>query len=156
MADFNDVVSNESTVSANAQAFSVDTAAQDIATYVYSDIDFKFDETTEFILTVDDAAVINSIWTMLNTSQAERVMEPEFGVKLNRFLFENITADLEELIMVTLSRGFERWDSRVEVTRARMISKRGGEGNEISVQVDIKIPGIANTVPVYITQPGRT
>jgi len=156
MADFNSVVSDENTATANAEAFSVDIAVQDIATYVYSDIDFKFDESTEFVLIVDDNSVINSIWAMLNTSQAERVMEPEFGVKLNRFLFENITADLEQLIMVTLQRGFERWDSRIEIKNVTMLSRKGGTGNEISVQVDVQIPGIGQLVPVYITQPGRT
>lgn len=155
--EFSEVVNTDATTSANALAYSVDNALTPVsATYYYSDFNFKFDASDNFDFVVEDASIVQSIWTMLNTSQGDRVMEPEFGIRLNRFLFENITRDLEQIIMVTLNNGFERWDPRVEVINATLLSRRGGTGNEISVQVDVKIPGILNSTRVYITQPGLT
>lgn len=59
--------------------------------------------------------VYESIIRILMTSRKERVMRPDFGVGLNRSLFETITPDLLQDIAVTIHNAVSVYEQKVTV-----------------------------------------
>lgn len=56
-----------------------------------------------------------SIIRILMTSQGERVMKPNFGVGLNRSLFEVVTPDILQDLAITIHNAINSYEKRVEV-----------------------------------------
>jgi phage baseplate assembly protein W len=62
-----------------------------------------------------EANVRESIRVILMTEQRERMMLPEFGGGLGRFLFEPNTVTTRSRIRERILKALERWEPRVEV-----------------------------------------
>ena len=56
-----------------------------------------------------------SIQLILLTERGERVMLPEFGAGLKRFLFQPNTVSTRRLIEEEITRSLERWEPRVKM-----------------------------------------
>jgi phage baseplate assembly protein W len=65
--------------------------------------------------------VRDSIRIILSTERRERVMIPEFGGGLRRFLFEPNTPATHRLIQETIKRALGRWEPRVHVESVQVI-----------------------------------
>ena len=59
--------------------------------------------------------VRQSIMLILLTERGERVMLPEFGAGLKRFLFQPNTVATRRLIEEEITRALERWEPRIEL-----------------------------------------
>lgn len=66
--------------------------------------------------------VRESIRVILSTERRERVMLPEFGGGLQRFLFEPNTPATRKLIQETIKRAVGRWEPRVQVESVQVIT----------------------------------
>jgi len=63
-----------------------------------------------------DIDVINSgIHQILNTVPGERVMEPEFGAKIQNFLFEPLDEVLMQVIRTEALLAITRWEPRIRI-----------------------------------------
>ena len=95
----------------------------------------------------DDINVLKSsvIWIIL-TSQGERVMEPEFGSDLLRFLFNPASEDQVAQVRDSIREAIHRWDDRVEfvdaevkieehTVRCRVLFKNAKDPKQDTVQV---------------------
>jgi uncharacterized protein len=65
--------------------------------------------------------VREALRVILSTERRERVMLPEFGGGLRRFLFEPNTPATHRLIQETVQRAVGRWERRVELQAVQVV-----------------------------------
>jgi uncharacterized protein len=65
--------------------------------------------------------VREALRVILSTERRERVMLPEFGGGLARFLFEPNTPATHRLIQETVQRAVGRWERRVELQAVQVV-----------------------------------
>ena len=81
-------------------------------------------------LMVEDAAdVRRAVLLILRTEQGERVMRPDFGCGLRRFVFDPITDSTLALIRLAVQTGLTTWEPRIVV-------------NVVTVSADDVDPGL--------------
>lgn len=68
-----------------------------------------------FAIKQDKDLLYESIIRILMTSPGERVMRPNFGVGLNRSLFEVVTPDILQDLAVTIHNAVNSYERRVDV-----------------------------------------
>jgi len=68
------------------------------------------------------ANVRESLRIILSTERRERVMLPEFGGGLRRFLFEPNTPATHRLIQETVQRAVGRWERRVQLDAVQVLA----------------------------------
>lgn len=66
--------------------------------------------------------VRESIRVILSTDRQERVMLPQFGGGLARYLFEPNTPDTHRLIQERITQSLGRWEPRIEVEAVRVVA----------------------------------
>jgi len=100
-----------------------------------------------------DIEVINAgLQQILNTSPGERAMLPEFGSKLQNFLFQPLDETLKQVIKTDAFLAIERWEPRIEVLELDVFEDNDNEhrllvhvlyrlveGNQELQQVDLVI-----------------
>ena len=74
-----------------------------------------FYEKDWFSVKKDKDLLYESIIRILMTSRGERVMRPDFGVGLNKKLFEVITPDLLQDLAVTIHNTISVYENRVSI-----------------------------------------
>lgn len=65
----------------------------------------------------DIDAIKNSMNAIFSTNLGERLLIPEFGVNIKRFLFSPVSTGTARAIGELLNEAIERWEPRVEVQR---------------------------------------
>jgi uncharacterized protein len=85
--------------------------------------------------------VRESIRIILMTEQQERVMLPEFGGGLRRFLYEPNTTATLRLIQARVTASLERWEPRVKLED---VSVRADDGNPTLAIVTIDYALVAS------------
>lgn len=63
----------------------------------------------------DERLIKNDLLQLLLTSPGERVMKPNFGTNIRRFMFENITEARLKSLRSNISTAIERYEPRVNV-----------------------------------------
>lgn len=66
--------------------------------------------------------VRESIRIILSTDRQERVMLPQFGGGLSRYLFEPNTPATHRLIQERITQALGRWEPRIEVEGVRVVA----------------------------------
>ena len=66
--------------------------------------------------------VRESIRVILSTDRQERVMLPQFGGGLTRYLFEPNTPDTHRLIQERITQALTRWEPRIDLETVRVIA----------------------------------
>lgn len=74
---------------------------------------FKSKQSTDVVASYDEGAVKNSLKNIFNTNPGEKLLNPEFGLSLKRYLFSPLTQDLAETIGDEIVSGIERYEPRV-------------------------------------------
>ena len=64
--------------------------------------------------------VRQSIWIILETEPGERVMRPDFGCGLRRYLMKPNTAATRALIQYDVERALRTWELRIELQEVRV------------------------------------
>ena len=83
-------------------------------------------------------AVKQNILNLCNTELGERVMQPNLGIALKRFLFEPVSADLYSSIKSTIEDGVSTWMPFVLI-------------NNIQVQMDeTDVGDFRNTMRIFV------
>jgi hypothetical protein len=104
-------------------------------------------DVSAFDIVTDDIAVKGALHNILYTKLGERAMEPSFGIDLNRYQFELMTAETLASLQATLNRAFTIWDPRF---RCAKLGINSGGNNELVINADIAIDGIPYITPVVI------
>jgi phage baseplate assembly protein W len=110
-----------------------------------------FDESAGFgmITTVRDMIKQNLMMLIL-TNPGERVMEPEFGVGITQFLFENVSSDVYARIDAKIREQVAIYMPRVTVQAVNFYSIEA-DSNKVSFRLVYSIPTIAVSDLLEIT-----
>lgn len=68
----------------------------------------------------DDVLIKESVIQILQTTRGDRLMRPEFGSNVLRFIFEPNEAALGELIYAEVHAALSRWEPRIELLDVRV------------------------------------
>lgn len=113
---------------------------------VYSDIDplFKKTKSGDTNIVVDHYAVIASIDNILGINFRERVMLPEFGAKLEGYLFEILDDMTAHKIRTEILRAILKWEKRVVVKNITVNPSYDDNSYYIYIEYEIKgLEGLA-------------
>jgi uncharacterized protein len=91
--------------------------------YIWKGMGYPPIDDRDIITVQEDLALVkSSIYQILNTTPGERVMYPEFGSNLRRLLFEPNDIFLEADVRYSVSEAIARWEPRVQLLSAQIIS----------------------------------
>ena len=76
------------------------------------------------------AAVKNNVKNLLLTELGERVMQPNLGIKLKRFLFDPYTEEVANQIKASISATFSFWLPFVDIINIEVGMNDSLEGND--------------------------
>jgi len=84
---------------------------------VYRDLDFGLLITASGNIHIknDNAAIVQSIKTILSTTPGERIMFPEFGSNLKYVLFDPMDHITENLIATEIQDAINLWEDRISI-----------------------------------------
>ena len=95
--------------------------------------------------TVD--SIKNNIKLLLQTQRGERVFQPNLGMNLRRFLFEQITVDTEIEIQIDIVDAFQIWLPYVDVRDIKLdIDSENTNINKIIINILFSITRAPNTL----------
>jgi phage baseplate assembly protein W len=99
------------------------------------------------------ASVKNNIRSLLLTNKGERYLQPDIGLNLRRYLFEQIDSEIEESIKIEIVHTFQIWLPFVEI-RELNVSSSEGDRNILKIFVSFNIKNnqhVLESVEVDIT-----
>ena len=86
----------------------------------------------------DEGAVKNSIRNIFNTVPGEKLLNPEFGLALKRYLFAPLSQDIAESIGEEIIGGIEQYEPRARIDRCDVIVNY--DQNEYIITLTLTIP----------------
>tara|TARA_Y100000593_G_C4144624_1_gene253997 strand:+ start:27 stop:464 length:438 start_codon:yes stop_codon:yes gene_type:complete len=89
-------------------------------------------------------AVKNNIRNLLKTQKNERLMQPTLGLNLKKYLFEQYTNDLEDIIKNEIVESFNFWLPFVQIINLNIIMD-DTEKNTMNITVDFNINKNSNS-----------
>jgi len=98
--------------------------------------DFKVDYDTE--------AIYNSIHNAFNTKKGQKILNPNFGLDLEQYLFDNISKENGDLIGTTIFEELPLYEPRIKVTGVDVLARP--DWNEYVIDISITIPSLNNQV----------
>ena len=104
-------------------------------------------------ITID--SVKENIRLLMNTKRGERVMQPQFGLNLHEYLFENITQDTLSLIQNEIKASVETWLPFITMQTLTITENNRDNSLTNSLFIDIKFfmnrtPGTTESVQVTV------
>ena len=97
-------------------------------------------------------SVKNNIKNLLLTKKGERYMQPNLGLNLQRFLFEQFTVDTRDAIVDEIVDSFKFWLPFVDIVDMD-IKMDEGDVNRLNIKLDFRInrdPNTTDSVQVTI------
>ena len=91
---------------------------------------------------------------LLLTNPGERMMDPEFGIGLETFLFEPNAESVQMEISARIEEQVERYMSFIEVTDTYIIPENDSNTLHITISYDILPLGEADIVTLSLSQNG--
>lgn len=120
--------------------------------YTYRDVDYNFvlDSRGFDFNTFDDInSIRNGLVNIFTWRRGERIILPEFGNTLYRFLYEPMTIEVLNNIQVEIIEMIERWEPRVSVVDVSI--KPFPDQNEILIELQYAIPTLTDTTIDFST-----
>ena len=93
-------------------------------------------------ISYDENAIFNSIRNVFNTKKGQKILNPNFGLDLERFLFESITRDNAEMIGRTIHEELPVYEPRINIHNVNVIAKP--DDNQYQIDISIIIPSLDN------------
>ena len=120
--------------------------------YLYRDFYFDLEETdvgnpnnpyqspqaADLSASFDEGAIKNSVHNIFNTVPGEKLLNPEFGLSLKRYVFAPLTQDIAESIGEEIINGIEQYEPRVRIDRCDVAVNY--DDNEYAIILTLTIP----------------
>jgi len=101
----------------------------------------------------DIFAIKNSINNILNTKPREKLLSPEFGANLEKYLFEPVTDVMGRVIGNEILNAISAYEPRIEVLNVNIVADP--DNNQYSIQVIYEYLELKNTnILTIIAQQG--
>ncbi len=123
--------------------------------FTYSDlqVDLKFDniqqtqlnstlKTKDLVANYDLGAIKNSIINFFTSFPGDKILNPEFGLNLNQFLFMPITVDTAQNIGDTIKNQLYFQEPRVKLKKLNIVAD--AENNQYNMTMILEVPFINN------------
>jgi len=124
--------------------------------YSYADIHFDVELNTrlpnkptgsvknpqDFKIDYDTNAIYNSIHNIFNTKKGQKILNPNFGLDLEQYLFENISKENGDIIGTTIFEELPLHDPRIKVNSITVLART--LQNEYKIDLSITIPSLNN------------
>ena len=104
---------------------------------------YKPVDSTDIDVSVDEGAIKNSLVNLFNTTPGQKVLQPEFGLELKRFLFEPLTDLTAKLIAETIYKGIARWETRVQIGNVDV--QKDYDNRQFEISLTLMIPKLSNS-----------
>ena len=82
-----------------------------------------------------DDAVRQSVSLIVGTERGERIMQPHFGARVNRFMFRGVDAELVTGLSREVRQAVELWEERAQDVDVEVVS-HPGDATRVSVEID--------------------
>lgn len=130
---------------------------KELEVYVDLDIRSKFngisaDPTWQYGVSklVNVNSVKNSVKQIFSWVPGERVLNPEFGSRLTKYLYEPITEENQERIVAEIKQCILRWEPRIIVDRVvNATTTDDTENNTVKLDIYYKIKGLDDRQFMY-------
>ena len=106
---------------------------------------FRADNVTDVRSSNDEGAIKNSLTNIFNTVPGQKLLSPEFGLDLRRYLFEPLSNDIGQNIGDTIINGLKRYEPRVVVNRVHVFTDFDQNQYIISLYIAIPTLNISET-----------
>jgi phage baseplate assembly protein W len=97
-------------------------------------------EINDFKLDYDINAIKNSLANLFSTTPGEKVLNPEFGMDLRKYLFDPATRDVAENIRDEIYRQIAKFEPRVKIQNINITVLE--DVNEFDITLVINIPSL--------------
>lgn len=104
----------------------------------YFDSNVSSDALADF----DEQAIRNSLITLFNTSKGQKILNPEYGSNLQRFLFLPVSNDNAELLGDAVIDGIRRYEPRVVADKIMVYKDE--DNNLYEIDILLIIPALKN------------
>jgi phage baseplate assembly protein W len=131
--------------------------AQSEATLLGRGISFppRIDADGRFAYSAGAENVRESIRVILSTDRRERIMLPDFGGALTRYLFEPNTPTTHRLIQEQITQALNLWEPRIELEAVRVTSDADDPRAAIAtVRYRLRATGLADRTDVRVQLAG--
>ena len=125
-------------------------------TLSYKDINITFKKhpvTDDIVVSKDASAIKQAIVNLLLTNKGERLMNPEYGSDIRRFLFEPLDYGTSALVKQNIVTTIGRFEPRISVQE--IISRPDFENNGFEITMTYSIVGTSNppvTVDFFLSR----
>jgi len=101
-------------------------------------------EINDFKLDYDINAIANSLRNLFTTTPGEKILNPEYGLDLRRFLFEPATVEIANLIRREIYAQVSTFEPRVKLTSVNITILEDVNEYDITIYMDIPALNINN------------
>ena len=125
-------------------------------TLSYKDINITFKKhpvTDDIVVSKDASAIKQAIVNLLLTNKGERLMNPEYGSGIRRYLFEPLDYGTSALIKQNIVTTIGRFEPRISVQE--IVSRPDFENNGFEITMTYSIVGTSNppvTVDFFLSR----
>ena len=117
---------------------------------IYSDINIQ-DPLNQTVI-FDIESILQSIDMILSTPTGSRMFFPEFGINLEKFIFEPMTRAAEFSMKNEIIQKIRKFEERVEVNRNKSYVKSHYDRHQVDIFIVFEIKGFGGTEYVYQTK----
>jgi len=123
---------------------------QPVSNFTYTDLkldlDFEYTKNNEFLkkkeikdlkIDYDYSAIRNSIFNLISTTPGERILNPFFGVNLQKFLFLKITESNALSIGKEILQAIAKFEPRVRVKNINVATDEGNQQYVVTLDLVI-------------------
>ena len=97
-------------------------------------VTFKKHPVTDDLVTVkDEAAIVQSVFALLQTNKGERPFKPDLGCDIRRSLFEPLDYATAGLIRSQMSEVLNKYEPRIKVDSVDVIPDEMNNGYEVTL-----------------------
>tara|TARA_R100000008_G_C3463845_1_gene105540 strand:- start:17 stop:496 length:480 start_codon:yes stop_codon:yes gene_type:complete len=93
-------------------------------------------------LDYDTKAIHNSIKNIFNTKKGQKILNPDFGLDLEQYLFDNISKENADIIGTTIHEELALYEPRITVNNVEIVAIP--DQNQYNITINIAIPSLNN------------
>jgi phage baseplate assembly protein W len=116
--------------------------------YNINDYLFQKSEITDFKLDYDIEAIKNSLYNIFTTTPGEKILNPEFGMDIRRYIFEPATIDTAKEIRRKIFQQIRSYEPRITLKSVDITVLE--DVNEFDIIIYFDIPALnINNIPLF-------
>ena len=119
----------------------------DIRNYLYMDIKFDLQKTAnnrDVVVAKDFDAVSQGIYNIFLFAPGERIILPEFGNSLYKYVYEPESEGMLDRMKIDVQEMIERWEPRVKIMAVEVVGKP--DENRIDIEILYIVPSLGDGV----------